>query len=277
MKIREEAIMELPHVMLLVDDRKGELIEALYNRRNEFREVYDTDLMMGGGHITGYAIEGEEAVRVQQLIHKMEEESNGLFLVTGDGNHSLATAKTCWENVKRETLEKTSVEKQIDEKCGRYALVEVVNLHSEALVFEPIHRLLTCVPGRDVEADFEKYLCGKGISVTEGTDIIFLQGGTQIGIGFGEDNKRLPVDLLQEFLDEYMKEFPQMSIDYIHGEETLRELAENEGNCGMLLVEFRKEQMFDAIEAGGVLPRKTFSVGKAHEKRYYMESRIIVS
>lgn len=294
MKVRKEAIIELPHVMLLVDDLKGRLIEALYERRDAFRNVYETELMMGGGHIAGYAIEGEDAVNLQQLIQKMEEERGGLFLVTGDGNHSLATAKACWENMKRELVHKFIADKgyasesELEEEDraeleellaanrSRYALVEVVNLHSEALVFEPIHRLLTCVGEKDVEADFEKYMQEKGIAVTEGTDLIFIQGGTGIGITFGIDNHRLPVDLLQEFLDDYVKRFPQMTIDYIHGEETIRELSENAGNCGMILGEFRKEQMFDAIEAGGVLPRKTFSVGHANEKRYYMESRVII-
>ncbi len=263
-RIRRGAELESPHVMLLCDDRERELIEPLYVRRDEFRKLYDLELMMGGGHLRGYAVTGAAAKEAQEIIARQQSRS-GLYLAVGDGNHSLATAKTCWEQIKP-----TLSEEERKSHPARYALAELVNLHCEALNFEPIHRLLFNVDAGKLIKDFTDAL-----PCAEGEDIVFIHRGGRRGVKLTAAGDRLPVDLLQEFLDEWLKGHPETGIDYVHGSAALEELSLKEGNCGMALKAMDKNALFPAIVAGGVLPRKTFSLGEAEEKRYYMECRKI--
>lgn len=263
-KIRQGAEVESPHVMLLCDDRERELIEPLYARRKELPKLYDLELLMGGGHLRGYAVTGELAKKTQEIIARQQSRSD-LYLAVGDGNHSLATAKTCWEQIKPGL---TEAERK--SHPARYALAELVNLHCEALNFEPIHRVLFNVDAGKLIDDFTS-----AVPWAEGEDIVFIHKGGRRGVKLTAAGDRLPVDVLQTFLDRWLEGHPETEIDYVHGSAALEELSVKDGNCGMALKAMDKNALFPAIIAGGVLPRKTFSMGEAEEKRYYMECRKI--
>lgn len=296
-KIREHAAIELPHVMLLVDDpvdgQNGELcrnesqenavniaavkhgiIEYVYAIRDTLRKLYDTELMQEGGHIRGYAIEGEAAKQLTEAFEAKQESCGGFLFAVGDGNHSLATAKTCWENIKKSGK---FTEEQLKTHPARYALVEICNLHSEALEFKPIHRLLTNVDVKDMLSFFEAEITKQGLESAEGDEIVFeyVESGTTAikthGINITNRGDRLPVEILQGILDKYLETHDNVSIDYIHGDEALHRLVKEIKGCGIFLQSIDKSTLFPAINAGGVLPRKTFSIGEANEKRYYME------
>ena len=296
-KIRENAAIELPHVMLLVDDHidrqkidgcqgatqedaaniaavKHGIIEYVYAIRDTLRKLYDTELMQGGGHIRGYAIEGEAAKQVTEAFAAKQESCGGFLFAVGDGNHSLATAKTCWENIKKSGK---FTEEQLKTHPARHALVEICNLHSEALEFKPIHRLLTNVDVKDMLSFFEAEITKQGLASTEGDEIVFEyveSGATEIknsGINITNRGDRLPVEILQGILDKYLETHDNVEIDYIHGDEALHGLVRETKGCGIFLQSIDKSTLFPAINAGGVLPRKTFSIGEANEKRYYME------
>ena len=264
-RIREGAQVESPHVMLLCDDRQQELIEPLYALRQQLPLLYDLELMLGGGHLRGYAVTGALAEKVTGIIEKQQRRSD-LYLAVGDGNHSLATAKTCWERIKPSLSPA-----QRENHPARYALAELVNLHCPALNFEPIHRVLFQVDAGDLISAF-----AAAVPCEAGEDIVFLHDGQRRGLKLTARGDRLPVDVLQEFLDRYLAEHPQTGIDYVHGTAALEELSARPGNCGIALQAMDKNALFPAIIAGGVLPRKTFSMGEAEEKRYYMECRKIV-
>ena len=264
-RIREGAQVESPHVMLLCDDRQQELIEPLYALRQQLPLLSDLELMLGGGHLRGYAVTGALAEKVTGIIEKQQRRSD-LYLAVGDGNHSLATAKTCWERIKPSLSPA-----QRENHPARYALAELVNLHCPALNFEPIHRVLFQVDAGDLISAF-----AAAVPCEAGEDIVFLHDGQRRGLKLTARGDRLPVDVLQEFLDRYLAEHPQTGIDYVHGTAALEELSARPGNCGIALQAMDKNALFPAIIAGGVLPRKTFSMGEAEEKRYYMECRKIV-
>lgn len=298
-KIREHAAIELPHVMLLVDDpvdgQNGELcrnesqenavniaaikhgiIEYVYAIRDTLRKLYDTELMQEGGHIRGYAIEGEAAKQLTEAFAAKQNSCGGFLFAVGDGNHSLATAKTCWENIKKSGK---FTEEQLKTHPARYALVEICNLHSEALEFKPIHRLLTNVDVKDMLSFFEAEITKQGLGSADGDEIVFeyVESGNDDsakqanGINITNRGDRLPVEILQVILDKYLETHDNVSIDYIHGDEALHGLVQETKGCGIFLQSIDKSTLFPAINAGGVLPRKTFSIGEANEKRYYME------
>ena len=318
-KIRENAAIELPHVMLLVDDPidrqkidgcqgaiqedaaniaavKHGIIEYVYAIRDTLRKLYDTELMQGGGHIRGYAVEGEAAKQVTEAFAAKQNSCGGFLFAVGDGNHSLATAKTCWENIKKS---EKFTEEQLKNHPARHALVEICNLHSEALEFKPIHRLLTNIDVKDMLSFFEAEITKQGLESTEGDEIVFeyVESGScdsakpangnevvsenndgrctapikNSGINITNRGDRLPVEILQGILDKYLETHGNVEIDYIHGDEALHGLVKETKGCGIFLQSIDKSTLFPAINAGGVLPRKTFSIGEANEKRYYME------
>lgn len=270
-RIRENAALECPHVMLLLDDAKSELIEPVAARSAELRKLYDFDLMLDGGHVRGYAVEGEMAAEVSRTIRAMEAERGDFFLAAGDGNHSLATAKTCWENIKA----KLSAD-EAKRHPARYTLVEVVNLHDESLVFEPIHRIVCGAELNSLTAEFRSYLEPEGMAAASSGDVVFFDArGGREALSICGLNGRLPVDVLQRFLDGFIARNPAFSIDYIHGAESVAELVRDRGAVGILLNSIDKHALFPAIAAGGALPRKTFSIGEADEKRFYIECRRI--
>ena len=250
-KIRENAPIELPHIMLLIDDRERTVIEPLYEKIKAAAPLYDFDLNMDGGHVTGWKTTGTAAIgdalqallKPETLLKKYGSADRLLFAV-GDGNHSLATAKAVWQNLKQ-----TLNEAQRKAHPARYALVEVVNIYDEGLKFEPIHRV---VFGID-KAKFMKNL----------------PQITSDAVG--------SIARAQAYIDAYIAENGG-EVDYIHGEgevESIVKENEKRGAAGIIMPRMKKEEFFNYIINKGTLPRKTFSMGEGIEKRYYLEARKI--
>lgn len=270
LRVREGASMELPHIMILIDDRKKTVIEPLMEKKGE--KLYDFDLMQGGGHIRGYKVSAEDAAQVQDALSGLGKdftertgEENPFIFAMGDGNHSLATAKAYYENIK-----KTLSPAEAAVHPARYALAEIVNLHDEALVFEPIHRVVFGVSPETVLADFAAF-CKANEGDNMPQEIPYCHKGGKGTLRIEKPVSPLAVGTLQRFLDE-----KGIKTDYIHGADVVERLGTEEGNMGFLLPSMDKNAFFDTVEADGVLPRKTFSMGEANEKRFYLEARKIV-
>jgi len=271
--VRRHALVECPHVMCLLNDEKAQVIEPVYAMREELPLLYDFELMQGGGHLTGWAVTDENLMgKIADALKELKAEVPFLYAV-GDGNHSLATAKKCWEELKG-----SLTEQERETHPARYALAEIENIHSPALVFEPIHRLLTGVEAENLWADWENYCARQGMTLKRETaDQTFqmLSGEETWLAGVENPEGAIEVATLQAYLDDFLKRHPEAEIDYIHGEEALRELCRKRGHVGFMLPGIDKGMLFTAVEQDGALPRKTFSMGEAHEKRYYMECRRI--
>ena len=262
LQIRKDAAIELPHVLLLFDDKEKTIVEPLYKNRDKLEKVYDFELNKDGGHIRGYKITDTESVvkKFDDLYHK---NNNGLLFIVGDGNHSLATAKAHWDIVK----EKLS-EKERETHPARYALVEVNNLYDDGIIFEPIHRILF-----NVKDDFIPRL-RMSCHGEHRSYIYSIEGGK---VEFFID-KNAPQDYLQiqTFLDIYLKENPEVKIDFIHDDEELLNVAKaNPGSVAIFMPALTKDDLFDYLSKDAVLPRKSFSMGHANEKRYYLEAKKI--
>lgn len=271
-RIRENASIELPHIMLLVDDAKKRLIEKLSGETQSMRKVYDFTLMQGSGHLKGWLLSKEQTEVFLQTIDDIAAEQtdasgNLLLFAMGDGNHSLATAKTYYEQLKKE-----HPNEDLSKHPARYALCELVNLHSDALQFEAIHRIVTEVDTPHLLAHMTEELgmCHEG----DGQKLYMVIDGKKQPITFSKTTSNLTVGTLQNFLDDYLKKYGG-KIDYIHGEDALIALTGQARSIGFLLPEIEKEALFPSVQADGVLPRKTFSMGHAKDKRYYMECRMI--
>jgi len=263
MKVRRGASLELSHVLLLCDDDKFAVIEPLKNEN--LVKLYDLDLLQGGGHITGWLVNGDVAERlksrIQDYCKRKEADLNGLLFTVGDGNHSLATAKECCEELKRTSTDTEAINR------ARYAMVELENIHDQSQVFEPIHRIICDTDYRGLISYLQQNWCGdKGYPVEWIT-------GENGGILYLDRKKGLlPIGILQNALDQYLQSHSGQ-IDYIHGDETLWKLANEKNVIGFLLPPIPKDDFFRGISKDGVLPRKTFSMGEAQEKRYYLEAR----
>ena len=278
--IRRNATIESPHVMLLIDDGEKTVIEPLAALCDS-EPVYDTDLMLGGGHIEGRfvpeSVQKEVANALNALIspEKMAARYGKaslapLLFAVGDGNHSLATAKATYEEIKS----KIGSEAAADHPA-RYALVEVVNIHDDALKFEPIYRVMFGVDPQDVIEQLEKYASSlKGDADEQSVTYIF--GDTRGELSFKSPVRQLTVGTLQDFIDSYIASHAGAEVDYIHGEESVRKLAAKEGSIGFIFSGMEKNQLFKTVIFDGALPRKTFSMGHAEDKRYYMECRRII-
>lgn len=276
-KVRENALLELPHIMILIDDEKKTIIESLKNKVSDNDKVYDFDLMKNGGHIKGYLLNEEAMNSVDEgLLNLMDKDyfetkynvkdKGVLLFAMGDGNHSLATAKACYENLKKEIGEDALNSK------ARYALVELVNLHSSALEFEAINRVIFNTNSDKLLNTLKEYYTinkeGNGQRVRVITEIIDEDW-------FIENPKsNIAVGSIQMFLDEYLKE-NEGKIDYIHGEDVTKELGSKTGNVGFIFDAMEKRDLFKTVILDGALPRKTFSMGHANDKRYYLEARKI--
>ena len=288
LRIRGDAPIEMPHILILIDDPDKSVIEPLADAPKEV--IYDTDLMMDGGHITGCFIEekdlegAKEALSV--LFDKAEEkygEGHVIFQAMGDGNHSLATAKTAWENIK-----KTLSPEEIEGHPARYALCEIENIHDDGIVFEPIHRVIFANQGQSGmdlvnklvdhlgKLNGKAYLADADAAAPEGAfEIPYITGAQRGKIIIEEPENKLEVGALQAALDIMVKEEKVCDIDYIHGTAAVEKLSVRDGNAGFMLPPMDKFMLFPAVAADGALPRKTFSMGEANEKRYYIESRYI--
>lgn len=253
-EIRKNAPLELPHVMLLFDDIEDKIFSYLIASKNRFNKAYDFTLMCNAGSITGYLLDDEAKSTVLSLLEELKQQNDGFLFCVGDGNHSLATAKECYN------LNKT--------EASRYALTEIVNIHDTALEFEPIYRVVFGVEPQSLINDFVK-------SVGEGSQKFkCYYGDAEIEIGVNPTAK-LAVGTLQTFLDEYVKNHTKAEVDYIHGEESLKKLASRENAVGFIFDGMQKSELFEAVNADGSLPRKTFSMGHADDKRFYIEARKI--
>ena len=262
-KIRKNASIELSHVMLLVDDPKQRIIEKLFERKNEFTKLYDFELNMKGGHIRGYQITDCEPI-IKDFYKLVEKDEDPILFIAGDGNHSLATAKAHWEAIKT----KISPE-ELANHPARYSLVEVVNLYDEGLQFEGIHRVL-------FNAD-NKFLCGLFHAVDKDVESWVYTNDTDKIPFFMPKSTALAYEQIQGYIDEYIERHPSVTIDYIHGDEELIEVCKaHKGSIGIHMPTLERKDLFPYIAMGKVLPRKSFSMGCATAKRYYLESQFII-
>ncbi|MCR5575740.1 MAG: DUF1015 domain-containing protein [Oscillospiraceae bacterium] len=269
-RIREGACLELSHVILLMDDASCTVLDSLTARRDALEPVYDFELMQGGGRIRGWLVSGGEAEAFAERIAAYEREAAQRFeaqgrapllYAVGDGNHSLATAKTCWERCREQGA--------AAEHPARRAMVELQNIRDESQRFEPIHRIVTGISPELLLGDCAA-LCGEG-----GHEVGWAAGERRGVLRLDRARGELPVAVLQPFLDEWLKENGGR-IDYIHGDNVALKLAAEPGSVAFLLPAISKDDFFRGIATDGVLPRKTFSMGHAQEKRYYLECRKIV-
>lgn len=264
-RIRRDAVYELPHIMLLADD-PGDALLSPYAGGRGLTPLYDTRLMMGGGHLSGWRVDAAEAARIDACLAAGAGGEHTPVLAVGDGNHSLATAKTVYEQYKAKDPAAARVSPL------RYALAEVVNLHSPALDFAPIYRIAVgCDPVALTQA-FARFVAGADGTGPYGCGCVtLLRRGAEETRTYAHGCHPLPVGVVDAFLGSH----PEVRVDYIHGEDALRHLADAPDAVGFLFSGIRKEELFPAIERGGSLPRKTFSMGQARDKRYYMEARLL--
>jgi hypothetical protein len=296
-KVRENAEIELPHIMVLIDDPDKTVIEPLFDF--PLNKVYDIDLMLNGGHIQGYLIDELKQIdAIAQALAKLagitltgEPAEDVLLYAMGDGNHSFATAKAIWEKLKAEAVDQESIMSH----PARYALVELVNLHDEGLEFEAIHRVVfktsldALLSGLEhfsstVDTGFSHQTVStleeaKALATADTSGqkhaIPYIAQGVY-GVAFIENPKlTLEVASLQTFLDDFLKLNPGAELDYIHGDDAVEELSAKPGAVGFLLPALSKFHLFKSIAQDGALPRKTFSMGEADEKRFYLECRKI--
>lgn len=277
-KVRENASLELPHIMILIDDEKKEIIESLKNKVSENDKLYDFDLMKNGGHVKGYLLNESTMDEVDKSLERLMDkeyferkydvtDKGVLLFAMGDGNHSLATAKACYENLKK----KIGEEEALNSKA-RYALVELVNLHSNALEFEAINRVIFNTNSVDLLNKLKEYYNinkeGNGQKVRVITNNIDEDWYIE------NPKSNIAVGSIQLFLDEYLSN-NDGKIDYIHGDDVTRELGSKENNVGFIFEAMKKTDLFKTVILDGALPRKTFSMGHANDKRYYLEARKI--
>ena len=293
-KIRQGALLELPHILVLIDDPNRTVIEPVSAAKSGLEKLYDFDLMLGSGHLAGYAVNEEFENSVVEALRALakpetfaakygiDQNQPVLLFAMGDGNHSLATAKAIWEKMKPQV--------GMDHP-SRYALVEIENVHDEGLAFEPIHRVLFDLK-KDLFAELEKTFGGNVTykPVTSAEEMVrivdsaqgqkqvigLVGGGKEFGVlEIANASANLPVGTLQSFLDAFLKEGGAEKIDYVHGEDVTVNLGSQPGNAGFYLPGMSKSDLFKTVILDGALPRKTFSMGEAHEKRFYMEARKI--
>lgn len=274
--IRRGAPVELSHILILIDDPGRTVLEPLRAKKDSLEKLYDFDLMLGGGRLTGYAVQDPSDIdAVESALDSLREKLGGhpLLLAVGDGNHSLATAKAYWTEI-RETLSPEERENH----PARFALCEIENIHDPALLFEPIHRLITGVSREELYGCWKRYCESRGMTPAaegEGHAFVMISGGEETPVVIRNPEGAIPCETIQLFLDAFLRDHPDASIDYIHGASALRGLARNENTVGFILPEIDKNTFFDDVRTLGVLPRKTFSMGEADQKRFYMEARKI--
>ena len=278
--VRKNAPIELPHVMLLCDDARRTVIEPLGGETAGMERLYDFELMENGGHITGWRLTDAQLGRVHAALSALADpaafnaryHTEGrpvMLFAVGDGNHSLATAKECYERQKRLTPPE-----KWPELPARFALCELVNLHDQSLEFEPIHRVVFRTDPQALLDALAAAYPGAHLGRGEGHVIEFVSADGAGNITVPAPTAQLPVGTLQSFLDDYLAAHPGR-VDYIHGDDVARELGMKPGNIAFLLPAMKKDELFPTVIHDGVLPRKTFSMGEANDKRFYLEARKI--
>lgn len=275
-RVRENAALEIPHIMLLIDDADCSVIEPLDTEKVNFEIAYDFELMQDSGKLRGYIVDDAATARIDAALKALADDEafhkkynvgadkGVLLFAVGDGNHSLATAKECYERVKKE------IGTAAENHPARYALVELTNVHDKALEFEPIHRVVFDVePAKMMEALSEYYELAD-----DGQAFTCVIGSEKKTVFVKNPPSNLAVGTLQKFIDEYLEKNGGR-VDYIHGDDVVEELAKEPGNIGFLLPPMAKEELFPTVILDGALPRKTFSMGHAYDKRFYLEARKI--
>lgn len=276
--IRRDAPIELPHIMMLIDDPQRVVIEPIAAKVEQYSVAYDLDLMGGGGHAKGYFMQREDVDAVNaalgtlatkdQTKNKYGVDAEPLLFAIGDGNHSLATAKTLYEQIKTELGEDAA-----KSHPARYALCEIVNLHDTALEFEPIYRVLFGVDVESCVRDLENYLCSlSGNADAQSFELVWHDG--QKTLKAQRPYAQLAVGTIQNFLDLYAEQ-KGIEVDYVHGVDSVKKLCEQKDVLGILFDSMSKDMLFKTVICDGALPRKTFSMGHAQDKRYYIECRKI--
>lgn len=279
LKVRCNAPVELPHIMMLIDDEDCDIIESNSALTSTFEKVYDFDMMLESGHITGYVMSDEAAEALDKKLAALDDidafnkkygvnEENPLIYAMGDGNHSLATAKANYENLKKEIGEEAK------NLPARYALCELVNLHDKSLEFEAIHRVVFSASGegflKALEAKYDVSYDGSDCGQT----FIFVLNGEEKKVTIKNPDEYLTVATVQKAIDEYIKEVGG-EVDYIHGEDVVKKLSVDSKNFGIIFETMDKKDLYKSVILDGALPRKTFSMGEACDKRFYTEARKI--
>lgn len=255
-QIRKDAPLEFPHVLLFIDDPNDTVLGGLQQKKEQMEKAYDFELMKNSGHIEGYFVNSEEFDIVNEQLEALINQ--GLLFAVGDGNHSLATAKECYR------LNGTEE--------SRYALVEVVNIHESAIEFEPIYRVLFNVDKQELISSMKEYLTECDSTEGHRFEVVSADGREEL---YFKPISKLPVGTLQTFLDDYLKSHNEAEIDYIHGIDSTVKLSSKDNTVGFIFDGMKKDELFDAVIADGSLPRKTFSMGHADDKRFYIEGRKI--
>ncbi len=280
LKVRQDAPVELPHIMLLIDNDACDIIEPNAKLTGTFEKVYDFDLMQNSGHLTGYKLSDEAADVLDKKLQQLADldafnkkygvmKNAPLVYAMGDGNHSLATAKAYYENKKKELGEDAA-----KNSPARYALCELVNLHDESLVFEAIHRVVFNAKGSDFLKKLEATYTVSYDENASGQSFIFVCNNKETQVTITDSKEYLTVATVQKMLDEFVAENGG-EIDYIHGEDVVKNLCENPNNFGIILEAMDKADLYKSVILDGALPRKTFSMGDACDKRFYTEARKI--
>ena len=286
LKVRRGATLETPHVMMLADDPGCTLIEPIGARKSELKKLYEGELMQGGGHIAGWAVEDPAmlaqidaalaALGSQEAFDAKYPQARGakpLTLAVGDGNHSLAAAKACWEELKA-----TLTPEERESHPARWCLAEVCNVHSPAIEIEPIHRVLFNVDCAAVLLSLITWSDSNmaGCSFGGSKQQPFTLAGPHMSnvLSFEDPTAPLTVGTIDEFIEYYLEHHKEARVDYVHDEPAVRALCKK-GAVAFLMPPFAKSDLFKGVVMGGVLPRKTFSMGHAEEKRYYVECRKI--
>lgn len=277
-RVRRNAPLELPHIMLLADDINNEIIAPLADKTGEMRKIYDFKLMKGSGHIKGWLIDGAakaefdaalDALLARKNAETLPDGKRPLIFAVGDGNHSLATAKSCWEELKQ-----TLTDEEAESHPARYALCELVNLYDSALVFEPIHRAVFDIePEKMMNALFE-YYPNASYDNNGGQEIRYAYGNNEGTVYIKDGKSNIPVGSIQAFIDDYLSKNGGR-VDYIHGEGVTKKLAAADGCIGFMVGAMDKTELYPTVIADGSLPRKTFSMGEAADKRFYLEAKRI--
>ena len=277
--IRRDAPLEAPHIMLLIDDREKSVIEPLCTALSDSAPVYDFDLMQNGGHVRGFLLNDALQSNVLDALSALGTpdamkarygaDLAPLLFAVGDGNHSLATAKATYEELKKVIGEEAALSHP-----ARYALAEVVNIHDDALQFEPIYRVVFGVDPAVVLSELTDYVASLHGSAAP-QSVTYVSADKEGVLTIPSPAQQLTVGTLQSFLSDFSARHPEAEVDYIHGEDSLRALAQKPNAIGFLFDGMRKDELFSAVIFDGALPRKTFSMGHAADKRYYLECRRI--
>lgn len=262
LKIRENASIELPHILFLFDDKEKTIVEELYKNKDKYEKLYDFNLNHNSGHLTGYKITNTNEI-IEKFNKLLIKNDNGLLFIVGDGNHSLATAKAHWDKIK---ISLTDEERK--NHPARYALVEAINIYDDGIIFEPIHRIIFN-PKEDFLDGLKTKLdgCYKSYSYSkkDGKQVLYMN-----------ENAPMCYKIVQDYIDEYLKNNKDASVDYIHDEKELIDVAnKNSNSVAIIMPSLTKDDVFDYIANDEVLPRKSFSMGHADEKRFYLESKKI--